>query len=78
MSPVDELVKLVNKLPESEVPLAKHFLQSLIEKARQGILISDTAPETPIKNKTHISLQGITSGSKVTEEDFAEAAQIWQ
>lgn len=78
MSPVDELVKLVNKLPESEVNLAKHFLQFLIEKAKQGILVSDTVPETTLQNKTHISLQGITSGSKVTEADFAEAAQIWQ
>ncbi len=78
ISSVDELVKLVNKLPESEVNLARHFLQFLIEKARQGILISDTVPETPLQNKKHISLQGITSGSNLTEEDFAEVAQIWQ
>ena len=74
MSQVQELVTLVNKLPESEIPTAKTFLQFLIEKAKQGILISDTT----LNNKKHISLQGITSGSKVTEEDFEEVEQIWQ
>lgn len=74
MSQVEELVDLVNNLPENEIKTAKSFLQFLIEKAKHDILISDTT----LKNKTHISLQGITSGSKVTEEDFNEVKQIWQ
>ena len=74
MSQVKELVDLVNKLPENEIKTAKTFLQFLIEKAKHGILISDTT----LNGKKHISLQGITSGSKVTEEDFDEAKKIWQ
>ena len=74
MSQVKELVDLVNKLPENEIRTAKSFLQFLLEKAKHGIQISDTT----CNNKKHISLQGITSGSKITDEDFDEAEQIWQ
>ena len=74
MEHVEELVELVKKLPESEIKTAKSFLQYLIEKTEHGILISDTI----LENKKHISLRGITSGSKVTDKDFDEAKQIWQ
>ena len=62
MHQVDELKDLIEKLPPKEVGTAKTFIQFLIEKNK----------------KKAISLQGITSGSKVTEKDFYEAKQIWQ
>jgi hypothetical protein len=74
MSQVEELVDLVNKLPKSEIKTAKSFLQFLIEKPKHEVSIVDIT----LKTKSRISLQGIISGSKVTEEDFNEAKQIWQ
>jgi len=62
MHQIDELMDLIEKLPQKEVNTAKTFIQFLIEKSK----------------KEAISLQGITTGSKVTEKDFDEAKQIWQ
>lgn len=77
MNKTDELVPLIQQLPDEEIHTAKRFLEFLIEKAHWKVNdIFKTLDSYPKVSKK-ISLQGIISGSQVTELDFEEAKKIW-
>lgn len=77
MNKFDELVPLIEELPEYEVRTAKSFLQFLIQKAaRESGITKEYQPE--IRKKNFVSIRGITSGSPVADEDFEEVKRIWQ
>lgn len=77
MNKIDELIPLIQELPEEEIHTAKRFLEFLIEKAHWKVNdIFKTLDSYPKVSKK-ISLQGIISGSQVTELDFEEAKKIW-
>jgi hypothetical protein len=64
-----DLLKMIENLPETEIPLAKTFLEFLLSK--HGSSINK-------KNEEYVSLQGIIQGSSVTDEDLQEIKNIWQ
>ncbi len=65
MNKIDELVPLIQELPDEEIHTAKRFLEFLIEKAHWKVNDIFKTLDTFPKVRKKIRLQGFLSGSLV-------------